>query len=514
MNKYSSTFRFLIIFMIAVFSFTLVQAADGPKWIGAFFVKGKVGLKWKAIDGAEEYKIYRKTSGEEFQLLISLTKTHHFDTEVSPGATYIYKVAAVIEGSEAESTAKTITIPGSSGEFAPPEWSGLRVDGNKIFLKFDKVPGAMAYNVYRAIASGGEFDLIGNSQSNRFADVDGLIRGETYYYVVTALNEEFEETEYSEEMSIKFGMNAEEIEAVEAENQVVLEDIKLTFLFDITTAGDNDDMNQPADVFVNSKGNIYIADALKQRVNCYDNSGGFLFSFGEKTSSDMADDPPEGSFSYPFTLFIDKQDRVYVSDVQNNDIQVFSEEGTFIKRIRVATNEDQEKFRPNGLHVLDDGRIVTTDAGNHRFMIIDQSGKILFEKGNRGSDEGEQFIFPDGLTVTSKGLICIVDVINSRIQEFDLDGNFIRAFGEPGQSAGTFGRPKAITEGDNGRLWVSDGMGNTVQIFTPEGEVKSAIVTFDNEDLKLISPRGIFVKDGRFYVINRLPHRLMVFKIG
>ncbi len=505
----------LTIFLIIVCFISFALAADGPGWIGAFFVKGKVGLKWKAIDGSTDYKIYRAADGGEFTVLTTTSKTQYFDSDITSGTVYHYKIAAVTSSGELMSTDKSITIPGAkAGAFQAPIWVGLRLDRNKIFLNWDNVGGAMAYNIYRSATAGGEYELVGSSQASKYADKEGMTKGETYYYVLTALNEEFEETQYSEERSIKFGFSMDEQKALEAAaNNIVLEDIKLTFLFDIKTAGSLGDMNQPSDVVVDSKGNIFIADALNQKIHCFDNNGKFLFSFGEKTKSGKEDIASDGTFSLPMSMTIDKSDLIYVGDVTNHDIQVFSNDGKFVKRIRINTTPDQEKFRPNGIAVLDDGNLLVTDAGNHRFMKIDQNGKILFEVGKRGSEDS-QFIFPDGISVSKDNIISVVDVINCRIQQFDINGKFIRKFGEPGQSAGTFGRPKAIIENIDGRLWISDGLGNIVQVFTPEGEVKAAITTFDDTDNILLTPRGMFIKDGRFYVINRVPHQLLVFKIG
>lgn len=515
MTRFRALMLAVGITIIAVLISGQILASEGPKWIGAFYVKGRVGLKWQKAEDGAEYTIYRKASKGEFMKFATTDKTQYFDEDLASGETYTYKISiAGGDGVELFSEEKKVTIPGTAvGDFRPPEWSGVRFDLNKVMLRWDPVPGAMAYNIYRSTTSGSGFEVVGNGTLTSFADKDNLERGVTYYYVITALNEEFEETEYSEERSLSYGVSDEELKAQEEAAKIVLEDLPLTYLFDITKAGGNNDMNQPADVYVNSKGNIYITDALNFQVNCYDADGKFLFSFGEKTPGDMVKNPPEGTFSYPFTLFIDKSDQVYVTDVKNGDIQVFGPDGNFIRRVTVTVEEGMEEFRPNGLAVLDDGRMVVSDAGNHRFVILDKDGKILLSKGSRGSEPG-QFVFPDELIVTADGTICIVDVINCRIQEFDLKGNFIRAFGEAGQSAGTFGRPKAMTLDSNGRIWVSDAMANLVQIFTLEGEVKSALTSFESEDIFLATPRGMFIKDGRFYVVNRLPHRVMVFKIG
>lgn len=501
--------------ILVAFMVTLASAAGSPKWIGAFLVKGKVGLKWKAVDGIAEYTVFRKVDEGDFKPLATLADVLYFDTDLLPGSVFIYKITYTdSDGAEMSSDEKTVAIPGAkAGEFVPPQWSGVRKDHNNIMLRWDNVKGAIAYNIYRSTTSGGEYEVVGNATTYRYIDKDDFVKGQTYYYVLTALNEEFDETEFSEERSIKFGRSAEEVKALQAaESEIVLVDLPMTLLFDLKLAGSKD-MNQPADVALNSKGNIYITDALNFRVVCFDATGEFLFSFGELTASEDLENPPEGTFSYPFTLFIDKSDQVYVTDVKNNDIQVFTPDGKFIKRILVDCGEGKEKFRPNGIHVLDDGRIVCTDAGNHRFMIIDQNGKILLSKGEKGSENG-QFVFPDEILVTPDNKICVVDVINCRVQIFDMEGKFILAFGEAGQSAGTFGRPKSIALDDKNQLWIADAMGNLVQVFNMQGEIKSVVGMFDDESLRFMTPRGMVIKDGKFYIVNRLHNRLMVFKLG
>jgi sugar lactone lactonase YvrE len=501
--------------LIAVPALMAVSIAAEPKLISAFFVKGKVGLQWQQVADVTEYTLYRKERGGEYQKIATLDDDHHFDVDLTPGAVYTYRVAIVgPDGNELYSNEKSVTIPGAAeGEFAPPRWVGLRFDQDKIFLNWDPVPGAMAYNIHRSTTPGGDYEIVGNAQTSKYADKEGLEKGETYYYALTALNAEFEETEQSEERSIKFGLSMEEQGALAREQaQIVLEPVVLTELFEITDAGSTGPMNQPADVFLNSQGNIYVTDALNCRVHCFDPNGEYLFSFGEKMNQNEADDPPPGAFQIPFTLFVDKQDQVYVTDIDQHDIQVFTADGKFIRRIRVDVGEGMAPLRPNGIHVLDDSRIVLTDTGNHRFLIIDTNGKILRSVGEQGDGEG-QFRFPDELTVTPEGVICIVDVINCRIQQFDLEGKFIRAFGEIGQSAGTFARPKAITVDGTGRIWVSDGMSSVIQSFTPEGEIKSALGTIDDE-VQFVTPRGLFFRGDRFYVVNRVPHRVAVYKVG
>ncbi len=485
--------------------------AAQPTLMAAFFVKGKVGLKWGKVSGATEYLVFRKGPEGDFEQIATTGEDKYFDDTVEGGKTYVYKIGIVEAGNQVFSGTKSVSIPGSSGAFSAPEWVGIRMDQNKLFLNWDPVPGAVAYNIWRSETAGSGYEVIGTAQGSRHVEKDGLVRGTTYYYVLTAMNQEFEETPQSEEFAIKFGASKEELDAAMAEeNKVELVPVNLAAAFDISEGQSGAPLNQPSDVFVNSKGMIYVTDTLNTRINCYDPNGKLQFSFGEKGNS-AANEIPDGAFLLPFTLFIDSKDEVYVSDVQRNDIQVFNADGSFIRKITVDVGEGMNPLRANGLHVIEDGRLLMTDAGNHRFLVTDAQGKIQMASGTRGVEEG-QFIFPDEVTLTSDQTVCIVDPVNCRIQEFTLDGNFIKSFGHVGQSAGTFGRPKGITTGPKGLLWVTDGMGHMIQSFSQDGEVKSALGTGDDE-WSFSAPRGIHFHSGQLFVVQRLRHRVSVYNI-
>jgi sugar lactone lactonase YvrE len=512
MKRLISVARLGVVALAAVVFLSSVPAsAASPSLVAAFFVKGKVGLKWQKLEGVSEYAVYRKADGD-FVKIATTDDDHHFDTDVAPGATYAYKISIVEGGTEVFSSEKSVSIPAEIGGFVPPEWVGLRVDGERIMLRWDPVPGAIAYNVFRSTTPGGGYEVVGNAQGARHVDRTDLEKGMTYYYVLSAMNAEFDETEHSEEQSVKFGITLAEKEALLAEqNKVELEPVAMRKLFTIDQAGPMGSLNQPADVAVNSQGLIYVADTLNGTVHCFDSAGEHRHSFGEKIAPDEVDDV-DGGFILPLSLFIDGNDEVYVADVKRNDVQVFAADGRFLRRIRVDTGAGNAALRPNGIHVLDDGRLVLTDAGNHRFVVTDPKGAIQISVGSRGADEG-QFNSPDQLTVTTSGRICVVDVINCRVQVFDMDGQFLHAFGEIGQSAGTFARPKGIAVDESDRIWVSDSMAHMIQGFSPEGEIKSALGT-NEDDWSFTSPRGMVFKNGRFYVVNRLKNEVVVLEIG
>lgn len=512
--------RCFILVLALLIAGSTVTAQDSPNLIGAFFVKGKVGLKWSATSGATEYNIYRQEGAGEFQKIGSTAKTNHFDTEISSGVSYTYKIAAVVGGNEVFGDTKTVNIPaGAGGGFKAPTGLTGRFDPTGIYLKWDRVQGAIAYNVYRSDTPDGTFDVVGNASSYKHIDKDGLVHGSTYYYKVNAMNEEFEETEFSKTIEVKFGLSDEDMAALRAQQDTItLVDINVEYLKEITEAEPGNKLSDPTDIVFNSKGDMYLVDKGNFRVVCYDSQGNYKFDFGERVPKGYEENAPDGTFFMPMSIDTDKQDNVYVSDIGLHAILVFTPDGKYLRKIKVDNKqeEDSKQFRPNGIVVLDDGRIISTDAGLHRFLILSPDGQIQLERkfGLSGSDS-LYFLFPGDVMVTKDSVICVVDIMNSRIQEFDMKGNFIRAFGDVGQSAGFFGRPGSIAEDGKGQLWISDIMGHTIQQFDPIGNVISAIGNqmFEGTDVSIQGPRGIIIKDNKFYVVSRLSNKVYVFDI-
>jgi len=82
------------------------------------------------------------------------------------------------------------------------------------------------------------------------------------------------------------------------------------FLFVIPTGG------LPRGIVTDSKNQIYVVDVLGHLVKVYDEKGKFLFEVGKGGKG-------AGQFSFPNGLAIDKNDRLYIADRENNRIQTW-----------------------------------------------------------------------------------------------------------------------------------------------------------------------------------------------
>jgi DNA-binding beta-propeller fold protein YncE len=93
----------------------------------------------------------------------------------------------------------------------------------------------------------------------------------------------------------------------------------------------NEEFDAPTEVAVADNGDIFVADghtgggaaAGNARVVKFDKTGKFLKTWGKKGMG-------PGEFDLPHTIALDSRGRVFVGDRQNNRIQVFRPDGTFV----------------------------------------------------------------------------------------------------------------------------------------------------------------------------------------
>lgn len=77
------------------------------------------------------------------------------------------------------------------------------------------------------------------------------------------------------------------------------------------------------------------------------------------------------------------------------------------------------------------------DRDNNRIQVFDKNGTFLFQWGQEGEGDGE-FALPYGLDVDKEGNVWVADRVNNRIQRFDSEGNFLLAFGSEEEGEGEF----------------------------------------------------------------------------
>lgn len=152
-----------------------------PKLTGASNSAYGVYIKWNAVGGAANYRVYRKFTTQTKWTCIATTKNAYFtDKTAKSGYNYNYTVIAVNN--------KIISGFDTAGLYvkylAVPKLTKVSNLSNGINVKWNSVYGAGSYQVYRKVGNGG-WQYIGTVNSTTFTDKN-VKKGVYYTYTVRA----------------------------------------------------------------------------------------------------------------------------------------------------------------------------------------------------------------------------------------------------------------------------------------------------------------------------------------
>lgn len=182
-----------------------LTAPAAPSGLTTAASDAEVSLDWSGVDGADSYSIYRATESTDEVLGSALdagiSSTSYTDESAENGTTYYYRVTAVAsedgETAESDGSDEALGTPFTN----PTELEGAS-GGSQIELDWNAAAGAAFYNVYRSTESTGGVE--GNPLATSISDPgftdDTAENGTKYYYRVTSVNPEDEESSASNEV--------------------------------------------------------------------------------------------------------------------------------------------------------------------------------------------------------------------------------------------------------------------------------------------------------------------------
>jgi sugar lactone lactonase YvrE len=167
-------------------------------------------------------------------------------------------------------------------------------------------------------------------------------------------------------------------------------------------------LNQPNDVVLAGNGDVFVAQGHTPgaegdaRVLKFDKNGKFIKSWGGKGSG-------PGQFQVAHGIAIDAKGLVWVADRENQRIQLFDQDGKFVREVKY-------KGLPCSLDI---GRqymyMVNGFAG--QVLRLDLNGKVLAAMGKPGKGPGE-FGEAHMIAVSQKDEIFVADSVNAALVKF------------------------------------------------------------------------------------------------
>jgi len=167
-------------------------------------------------------------------------------------------------------------------------------------------------------------------------------------------------------------------------------------------------LNEPNDIAIGRNGDLFVVQGHTPgamgdpRVLKFDKNGKFIKSWGGKGKE-------PGKFDVAHGIAIDAKGLLWVTDRENQRIQVFDADGKFIRELKYA-----------GLPCsLDIGSqyIYMVNGFADQVLRMDLDGKVLAATGKPGKGIGE-FGEAHVLAVSPKGEIYVADSVNAAVQKF------------------------------------------------------------------------------------------------
>ncbi|XP_065206518.1 RING finger protein nhl-1 isoform X2 [Planococcus citri] len=208
-----------------------------------------------------------------------------------------------------------------------------------------------------------------------------------------------------------------------------------------------------------------------------------------------------GCFTWPRGIAVGPDNSIVIADSSNHRVQVFDQNGKFMKEFGSFGNGEGEFDCLAGIAVNRIGQYIIADRYNHRVQVLDPSGRFLRAFGSQGTADG-RFNYPWGITTDALGFIYVCDKENHRIQVFQSDGTFVGKFGSYGNKIGQLEHPHYIAVSNTNRVIVSDSNNHRVQIFDVNGRVLNSIASEGSSNGQFKFPRGVAVDDQGYILVG------------
>ena len=220
----------------------------------------------------------------------------------------------------------------------------------------------------------------------------------------------------------------------------------------------------------------------------------------------LGEEEPEPIFNNPMDIASDGR-RVMVTDGGFHRVMVIDRVTRQLRQLKSASGENFLFSAPYGVTIDPQGNAYVTDTSSSKLFVFGPDETLQKVIGD------EELTRPTGVAVDpSRGRIYVVDTAEHQVVGFDLRGKKLFAWGERGLGEGKFNFPTDIDVDAEGNLYVLDSLNAKVQVLDQNGvflrafgERGSALGSFQVPKGLSVSPTGLVV------VTDSLAKRFVIF---
>ena len=249
-------------------------------------------------------------------------------------------------------------------------------------------------------------------------------------------------------------------------------------------------MRKPWGITANDSNEIFVSDICNQRIVVFNENGEFIRAFGQNT------------LKCPNGVLFDNMGRIFVGNRHDNKILVFGQNGEYISTFHNASSLNE----PRGLSFDADGNLIVCDAGNKCVRFFSPNGSIFKTIGSG------RLRMPFNC-VCHNSKVFVSDRDAHLIKVYSSNGRFLYEFGTYGTGDGELNHPTGLAVDKMGHLLVCSLGNHRVQVFTLDGKFVAKFGEYGQELGQMFSPSSVSVlKSGRIVVGEFDNNRLQIFE--
>ena len=255
----------------------------------------------------------------------------------------------------------------------------------------------------------------------------------------------------------------------------------------------------PCGLAVDQQGYVYVVEYENDRVQKFRPDGSFIRMWGRSGKD-------HGQFANPAAVAVDSKGNVYVVDSSNDRIQKFGADGKFIIAWSGPVSGHTRFTDPSGVAIDSADNVYVVTDWSHRIWKFTADGRFL-SSWSSGPDPTGEADFPTGsrgIAVDRSGNVYVLNIEQKRIEKFTPDQKLAATWDDGGECV-------SLAVDAEGTLYVGNDQGSCVEILSREGLPLGKLSTggspcsFDDPGAIAFAPDGsVYVAENRGCRVTRL----------
>lgn len=168
-----------------------IYGAETMQATAAAVSSNKIEIKWTAREEAKQYVVYRRSASDaEYKKMKTTSKTVYYDTDITAGMNYSYRVVPVSRANGEMIKSAQVVVKTKAPAQVDIEKITVK-SPTKIQLYWKESKGSTGYQILRAKNKTGhytEIDRVDGKTTRTYID-ESVVPGKTYYYKVRPFNQ-------------------------------------------------------------------------------------------------------------------------------------------------------------------------------------------------------------------------------------------------------------------------------------------------------------------------------------